>query len=83
MWSVLNGHKNDLISNATCHKIVETSKKVKTEKPTLGCYLIDWNDNPYATTRKILLESNLSKGVIIRFFTASGEIKKRLPDQSF
>ncbi|MEN3324955.1 hypothetical protein VP395_14545 [Mariniflexile soesokkakense] len=83
MWSVLNGYRNNLISNATYHKIVETSKKVKTEKPTLGCYLIDWNDNPYDTTSKILLEWNLSEGVIIRFFTTSEEIKKRLPDQSF
>lgn len=83
MWSILDGYKNNLISNATYHKIIEASKKVEKEKPTLGCYLIDWNDNLYDATSKILLEWNLSEGVIIRFFTMSEEIKHRLPNQSY
>ena len=83
MWSVLEGHKHNLISNATYHKIVEASKKVKKEKPILGCYLIDWDDNSYDSPSKILLEWNSSQGVIIRFFTTSEEIKNRLPNQSF
>lgn len=64
-------------------KIYYIEKKVKKEKPLLGCYYMKTARFEADKKLYIILDWNNTNGVIIRFFTNSNLIINNLPDYSF
>lgn len=85
LFAELNSIDNEIISPSMLETIELISKKVKEEKNTSGCYVIDWKSvkNDATDNNAITLEWNQKQGVIIRLFTKSQNIKQQLPSNSY
>ena len=81
----LNSLENGILCSSTIETIADLSEKVKKEKHTKGCYVIDWNSikSDPQDNNAIILEWNSKHGVIIRMFTKSTVIKQHLPLNSY
>lgn len=85
LMAELNGIDNDILSTSMLETIETLSQKIKREKKTMGCYVIEW-ENCKNTTKEnnaITLEWNSTHGVIIRMFTKSSAVKQQLPHSSY
>lgn len=81
----LNSLENGIICSSTIETIAVLSEKIKKEKHTVGCYVIEWNSSKSdpEDNNAITLEWNSKYGVIIRMFTKSSLIKQHLPLNSY
>lgn len=81
----LNGIDNEVLSPSMLETIETLSEKIKNEKNTIGCYLIEWENckNNPEEHNFITLEWNIKHGVIVRMFTKSLAIKQQLPLSSY
>ena len=79
---ILSDHKKTLLTKNTYDAILEVSENLKFSKPVLKCYQLQWKENPYDPSAKILLEWNPSSGVIFRIFTTSETLISKFPEQS-
>lgn len=85
LFAELNSLENDLLPTSTLETIAVLADKVKEEKNTAGCYVIEWGSQQSDPQDKnaIILEWNTKQGVIIRMFTKSSLVKQRLPLNSY
>lgn len=64
-------------------KIYEMEKKIKKEKPALGCYYQESNVLSEEKKLFVIMEWNKNDGVIMRLFTNSNYIIDKLPNATF
>lgn len=81
----LNSLENGILCSETLETISDVSDRVKKEKNTKGCYVIQWEGSKQdpEDQNAIVLEWNSKHGVIIRMFTKSSLIKQHLPLNSY
>jgi|GEM_PF-4529094 len=81
----LNSLENGILCSSTLETIADLSEKVRKEKHTIGCYVIEWESakSDPQDNNAITLEWNNRHGVIIRMFTKSSLIKQHLPLNSY
>lgn len=85
LFAELNSLENDLLPTSTLETIAILADKLKEEKNTAGCYVIEWESQQSDPQDKnaIILEWNPKQGPIIRMFTKSSLVKQRLPSNSY
>ncbi|WP_291084485.1 hypothetical protein [Flavobacterium sp. BFFFF1] len=85
MVSELNNYDSQMMPEDTRNAILEAAEKLEKERPTAGCYVIEWDPqvSKNAKDNAITVEWNSEAGVIIRMFTNSVQVAKRLPTQSY
>lgn len=82
LFAELNSMENDILSASMLETIETLSEKIKNDRHPAGCYVIEW-ESEKAHNDVITLEWNDKHGVIIRMFTKSLLVKRRLPLNSY
>ncbi|WP_026705530.1 hypothetical protein [Flavobacterium soli] len=85
LFAELNSLENDLLPTSTLETIAILADKLKEEKNTAGCYVIEWESqqsDPH-DRNAIILEWNPKEEVIIRMFMKSSLVRHRLPSNSY
>lgn len=85
LFAELNSLEQDVISSSMLETIAYISEKLKKEKHSMGCYLIEWDNlkTDADEHNAITLEWHQKHGVIIRMFTKSAKLKQLLPQNSY
>lgn len=74
---------NEPLIKLPLEKVYEMEKKIKKEKPLLGCYYRETNVGTGDKKLFIIMEWNNNVGVVIRLFTNSNYVVDKLPNASF